>query len=323
MSFFQQLEKLLQQDGKTSSESLAELGTPFVSIGLMENHQISTTVIGSSDYNSETIFQACSISKPITALAVLKLAQQGQLNIDTSISSYLSPTQLSWISTPQTKHLIPSITLRHLLSHTSGLSTHGFPGYPSTSTTIPTTHEILTGKPPTNTLAVKLTAFPSQRFAYSGGGITVIQTILETLLSKSFPEIMQEIVLGPLKMSRSTFQFLNEMVPTEKNWAPVYYTGYQKAEPASHFWPERAAAGLWSTPHDLLLAISAVQKSLGGEEGSFLERKWAEEMLEEVGGHGIGLGWFVKSGFPRFWHLGFVYKAKTTLPTLPTYPNSL
>lgn len=111
MACFQDLETILHQNGKSVPETLAMLGTPFISMAIMEDGQISTSVIGSWKYNSKTMFQACSIFKPITALAVIKLAQQDRLNIDTSIAVYLTPTQLSWVSTPKTKYLVKSITV--------------------------------------------------------------------------------------------------------------------------------------------------------------------------------------------------------------------
>lgn len=126
MACFQDLETLLLEDGKSAPETLAMLGTPFISMAIMEDGQISTRVTGSSKYNSETIFQACSISKSITASAVIKFAQQDLLDIDTSVAAYLTSTQLLWISTLKTKHLVKSITSRMLLSHTSGLANVGF-----------------------------------------------------------------------------------------------------------------------------------------------------------------------------------------------------
>ena len=248
-------------------------------------------------FNSDTLFQACSISKAITALAVIKLCQEGRLDLDAPISQYLSPEQLSWLSTFKTRDLVSHISLRLLLSHTSGLCVHGFRGY--SKDPIPTLPQILRGDPPANNECISLFTLPGQMFAYSGGGYTVIQLILETQLQKPFHQIMDEIVLQPLKMARSTYQFLPA---DEKNYAPVYLTGKNKSVPDHHFLPESAAAGLWTTPSDLLRVIQAVQQSL--ESDGFLERKWAEIMLTEVGDNGMALGWMTKKGGVHFEHPG-------------------
>ena len=309
-----QLEKLIKAQSTQEAsvlEILIGLGTPIASVAVLDCGNVAARVIGSpkreeasSDtaetFDSNTLFQACSISKPTTALAVFKLCQEGKLGLDIPISQYLSPEQLSWISTPKTHALISQITLRLLLSHTAGLSTHGFPGY--TTAQIPTIQQILTGSPPANNEPVALNHIPGQKYSYSGGGITVIQLILETVLQKPFHQLMDETVLQPLGMTRSTYKFLPE---EEKNFAPAYLTGKKMADPDHHTVPESAAAGLWTTPSDLLKAIYAVQRSL--QSGDFLERTWARVMLTEIEENGMALGWAAKRDGTTFNHAGDNY----------------
>jgi hypothetical protein len=274
------------------------MGTPTVSVAIMDAGCITSKVLGSpTQYNNDTLFQAASISKSITALALIKLCQQGVLELDAHISSYLNQEQLSWISTPQTFALVSQITLRQLVSHTSGLSCHGFPGYPMTA--IPSLEQIFRGEAPANNEPVKMTFMPGTRFSYSGGGFTVIQHIMEVQLQKPFHQIMYETVLQPLKMTRSTFQRLPE---SEKNYAPAYWNGKTKAEPEYHILPELAAAGLWTTPSDLLKVIHAIQQSL--QEDDFIEKKWAQELLTEVEENGMALGWITEKGGNHFRHTG-------------------
>ena len=112
---------------------------------------------------------------------------------------------------------------------------------------------------------------------------------------------MDETVLQPLQMSRSTFKALDT---EEKNYAPAYMTGKNRAEVEYHFYPEIAAAALWTTPSDLLKAVRAVQKSL--VEGDFLDRKWAEIMLTPPESDGeMALGWM--KGSVYFAHSGGNY----------------
>jgi CubicO group peptidase (beta-lactamase class C family) len=163
-------------------------------------------------FDNDTLFQAASISKAMTALAVIKLCQEGKLDLDAPISQYLNSEQISWISTAKTFALVSQISLRLLLSHTSGLRVHGFEGY--TTTDIPNLPQILRGDPPANNEQISLFTLPGLGTAYSGGGFTVMQLILETHLRKPFHLVIDETVLQPLKMSRSTYKALAD---TEKN----------------------------------------------------------------------------------------------------------
>lgn len=309
---FDQLERLIGDQFPRSSvaDVLVELGTPLVSIGVLDGGDITTRILGSpkaeavkksqraaNSFNTDTLFQACSISKSISALAVFKLCQEGKLDLDTPIYRYLTPEQLSWICTPKTHGLASQITLRQLLSHTSGLAVHGFGGYRSDE--LPSLQQMLTGSPPANHAPISLVSTPGQKYSYSGGGYTVIQLILERLQRKSHYKIMNESVLQPLNMTRSTFKVLTL---DKENYAPAYLTGKVKADPDHHILPECAAAGLWTTPGDMLKAVSAIQKSL--ESDGFLERAWTEKMLEEVEDNGMALGWMAKKDGVYFYHPG-------------------
>ncbi|KAF8859953.1 beta-lactamase/transpeptidase-like protein [Acephala macrosclerotiorum] len=309
ISTIEELIKAQPTEDKSIHDILVDFGTPFFSLAVLDKGEITAKVIGCPDpegnansaiakgLDNDTIFQAASISKPITAMAVVKLCQEGKLDLDTPISKYLSQKQLTWISNPKTLPLVSHVTLRHLLSHTSGLSCHGFTGYATVP--IPTIEQILRGELPANNEKITMSVLPGQKLSYSGGGITVVQLILETCLKKPFPEIMDEMVLKPLQMTRSTFQFL---APTETNYAPAHLNGKQVATPDHYSLPESAAAGLWTTPTDLLKAIHAMQKSL--ESNDFLDRRWAREMLTENGDFGFGIGWCVKKGEVQFGHAG-------------------
>ena len=309
---FDQLESLIKEQSPRGSvaEVLVELGTPLVSVGVLEAGNIKTKILGSpkvddaktsrrpgTPFNTETMFQACSISKAITAIAVFKLCQEGKLDLDAPIYKYLAPEQLSWICTPKTHDLASQITLRQLLSHTAGLSVHGFGGYPAGD--LPTLQQQLTGAAPANNPPITVALIPGQKFCYSGGGYTVIQLILERLRRKSHYKIMHDTVLQPLGMTRSTYEVLTL---DKENYAPAYLTGKVQADPDHHSQPESAAAGLWTTPGDILKAVRAIQQSL--ESNGFLERAWAEKMLTEVEDNGVGLGWWGKKDDVYFFHPG-------------------
>src|SRR5947208_16880677 len=113
---------------------------------------------------AETLFQAGSISKPVAAMAALRLVQEGRIDLDEDVNTYLT----SW-KVPPNGPWQPRVTLRQLLSHTGGTTVHGFPGYPRGSA-VPTMRQVLDGEQPANTSAVRVNAFPGTLHRYSGGG---------------------------------------------------------------------------------------------------------------------------------------------------------
>ena len=138
-----------------------------------------------------TRFQACSISKPIAALGMLRLVDRGILDLDADINESLT----SW-RVPRNSEWQPVVTLRQLVSHSAGLTTSGFPGY-KRSDALPSTVEILNGVHPANTFGVRVDTIPGSQFRYSGGGTLAMQQLLEDVTRTPFPELMQELVLEP------------------------------------------------------------------------------------------------------------------------------
>ncbi|HEY9909415.1 MAG TPA: serine hydrolase domain-containing protein, partial [Thermosynechococcaceae cyanobacterium] len=236
---------------KNLYEQLARYHTPGISIAVINDFEIEwARGFGVCEAETtravtpDTLFQAASISKPVFALAVMRLVQEGRLNLDEDINTYLT----SWRA-PAIEDWQPRITLRQLLSHTAGLTVHGFPGYRN-SEPLPTTVQILNGEPPANTDKVEVNIIPGLHHRYSGGGTTVAQQVLVDVLGKPFPEIMRELVLDPLGMTNSTYQ-----QPLPNHWSAKAATAHLFSgiplEGKHHVYPEMAAAGLWTTAADL------------------------------------------------------------------------
>ncbi|GAB7330403.1 hypothetical protein MBLNU13_g02023t1 [Cladosporium sp. NU13] len=282
--------------------SLVKAGVPTASVALLSRGKVSTHIITMGSEDADTLYQACSISKAITGLAVAKLIDQGHLEYSTLITDHLPQEVVSLVTDSKSKHLFRHLTVSHLLSHTSGLSQHGFPGY-NVSDDLPAAYNVLAGTPPANTPMVHFTTFPGAQFSYSGGGFVILQLFLEALLLKSFASIMQATVLEPLDMTRSYFDPLPE---DETNYSEPYLTGHLKAPTGPFRFVELAAAGLWTTPSDLLKAIAAVRTSLDATQDGFLSFATAQEMLKPVqqvrGGYSIANGWFVTDN--AFGHAG-------------------
>ena len=245
----------------------------------------------------KTLFQAASISKPVAAMAVMKLVQDGKLNLNSDVNEQL----VSW-QVPQNRFTEErKVTLRNLLSHTAGMTVHGFEGY-SSDESIPTLLQILNGEQPANSDKIKVSSELNQEFKYSGGGYVAIQQLLENFTGKPFDEFMQETVFNQLEMTDSTFQ-----QPLPKVIANAAVGHNDKGKPIDgswHTYPEMAAAGLWTTPSDLAKFAIAIQESIVGKKDTILSQQIVYEMLSpQIGGW--GLGFQIPEGNPqRFAHAG-------------------
>lgn len=230
---------------------MAALHVPGVSIAVIHDGKIEwangygVVSLGGAPVTPETLFQAASISKPLTAMAVMHLVQTGKLNLDTDVNLYLKSWKIPSNSfTEKTK-----ITLRELLSHTAGMTVHGFPGYASDAT-LPTLLQVLNGAKPANSPAIYADIAPGSEWRYSGGGFVIAQQLLLDTTGKPFPAFMKETVLIPAGMSHSTYeQPLPRSRMTEA--AMPYRSNGQPTPGGPHVYPEMSAAGLWTTPSDL------------------------------------------------------------------------
>jgi CubicO group peptidase (beta-lactamase class C family) len=252
-----------------------------------------------------TLFQACSISKPVAIFAALRLVDQGVLDLDEDVNRRLKSWQL-----PPTGDWQPVVTLRHLASHSAGLTVHGFPGY-AHGKKLPTLRQILDGVPPTNTFGVRVDTVPGTQFRYAGGGTLVVQQLLEDVTGTPFRQLLQELVLRPLRMSDSDYA---QPLPEDRaDQAAVAHDGAgQPIEGRWHSYPELAAAGLWTTPSDLLTFAQAVKNSYDGVDGALLSQEIAREALTiqmpssgRIGGlDSLGLGLFLTKEGRLFGHSG-------------------
>ncbi len=214
---------------------------------------------GDSPVTTATLFQAGSISKSVSALGALRLVEQGKLALDEDVNARL----VTWKVPVNEFTREKKVTLRGLLSHTAGLTVHGFPGY-ATDDPVPTVVQILDGAKPANTKPIRVDFVPGSKWRYSGGGYTVMQQMIVDVTGKPFPQFMQEAVLGPLAMKESTFE---QPLPagTAKLTASGYYGDRSPVKGRWHIYPEMAAAGLWTTPSDLARFAIGVQEAARGQ----------------------------------------------------------
>jgi CubicO group peptidase (beta-lactamase class C family) len=239
-----------------------------------------------SPVTARTSFQGGSLAKAVTAVAVMRLADERLLSLDRDVNDYLS----TW-KVPGNGSWQPRVTLRQLLSHTAGATVQGFPGYPQ-DRPCPTLREILTGRHPANTPAVRIDRLPGTQFQYSGGGMLIVQQLLEDVLRQPFHELMNELVLVPLGMHDSTFR---QPLPQHRRTDAAYghHIGGQPVSGGWYAYPESAAAGLWSTPTDLArVAIELHEAASGG--GRLLTKTAVQPALVPQAGGPAGLGFWAE-----------------------------
>ncbi len=188
---------------------------------------------------SETVFQAASISKTLTAWGVMRLVEQGKIDLDAPAERYLTRWQL-----PSSEYDSSQVTIRRLLSHSAGLSVGGYPGI-SPELPLPSLEESLSGNYD-GARPVKIVREPGTAYQYSGGGYTLLQLVIEEVSGESFSTFMQREVLDALGMSHSSFEWRDDL-------RPATATGYnEKGQPEPNFlFTEKAAAGLYTTAPDL------------------------------------------------------------------------
>ena len=248
--------------------------------------------------NENTLFQAASISKPISALATLKLVEEGKLNLDSNINNYLTSWKLD--ENGLTDEKVPS--LRLILSHNGGISVHGFAGYKQNEK-MPSLDQVLNGEG--NSSKIMVNNIPGEHAIYSGGGYTVIQKLIEDQTGDSFEGYMKKNVLDPLTMTNSRF---SNPLPKElhKKASAAYDKDGQIIEGHWHNYPELAAAGLWTTPSDLTNYLIEIMEIYHGKKDGLLSMKMVEDMLSLQGGgyHGLGPELTDSDGTLEFGHLG-------------------
>ncbi|MED3550801.1 serine hydrolase domain-containing protein [Cytobacillus praedii] len=268
-----------------------------LSMACIEGCKVSRTeCYGLIDANSEknvdiqSIFSACSISKFLTSMLVMKLTDLCILDLDEDINEKLVSWQIPYNESNRRK----KVTLRNLLCHQSGVvdPEGSFPVLDS-KIGFPTMVQLLEGKTPYCKVPIEMNYEPESDFQYSDAGFCIIQLLIEDVTGKTFNEIMYEFIFQPLHMENSTFD-----PPNEDAVQSNFSTGHNKAgdEVCGKYpiYPYPAAAGLWTTPSDLALLVIELINSLKGASKLNLSVSKAIEMITPQGTkEWTGLGVFL------------------------------
>ena len=246
-----------------------------------------------------TLFQAGSISKSVAAVGTLRLVEQGVLKLDEDVNVKLSGWKVPENSFTQRQ----KVTLRRILSHTAGLTVHGFPGYP-VNAPLPTLIQILNGENPANTAPIVVDTVPGDNWRYSGGGYTVMQELVQEVTGEPYAGFLKRMVLDPAGMTDSSYEQPQPLSRTQRAATGTYPNG-SAVRGRWHVYPEMAAAGLWTTPTDLATFILSIENSYSGLPGGVLSQATARLMLT-VQKSGDGLGAFLEGSGQslRFSHNG-------------------
>jgi CubicO group peptidase (beta-lactamase class C family) len=275
----------------TLAELMRAKHVPAVSIAFIDNGRIDwvrsyglADVAGARSATPRTLFQAGSISKPVAATAAMAMVQDGELSLDQPVNARLKawkiPDNQFTAKTP--------VTLRMLLTHTGGLTVHGFAGYEA-GTPVPTVVQVLDGTAPANSDPIRVDMAPGTQWRYSGGGFTIAQLLMTEVSGKAFPDLLKARVLQPFGMADSTYQ---QPLPASRlAQAAVGYRPDDSAIPGlRNTYPEMAAAGLWTTPSDLARWVIAIEDADAGRSNPVLSQATTRQMLTPgLGKWGLGV----------------------------------
>lgn len=283
--------KFLDEEEELQSipSKLTEYTIPALSISVIEHGEITWSELYQNpdfatqgDLDCSTIFQAASLSKPVTFMAALRMEAAGAIDMDRDIESYLHDFQL-----PEGEQSAENpVTFRNIFSHTSGISAGGYLGYNQDSA-LPSDLDIIKGSPGVNTPPIQVVSTPNEILAYSGGGYTLAELALQDIFQTEFSQIMNQWILRPLQMKHSLF---DQPLPDSyaQRVAKGYDTNGEMIKGGWNNYPQQAAAGLWSTSQDMALFLIEIYKAYHGKSALFRQAEIEAMLDQQREGHVYG-----------------------------------
>ncbi|MEM8771630.1 MAG: serine hydrolase domain-containing protein [Pseudomonadota bacterium] len=293
-------------------DRMVHYGASAVSVAVLQAGEIVHveaigTVSAQSDKPAtpDLLFQAASISKPVSAIGAMTLVDDGRVDLDADVEDYLQ----SWSLPNDTGD---PVTLRELLSHTSGVSVPSYPGFEK-GADLPTLDDILAGAPNAYSAPV-VVAGPQGEYAYSGGGYMVAQKMIEDVAGASFSAFMAEKVFAPAGMTQSSF----DQYPDEA--AVVFGHDWRGARLKDGWqpYPQLAPAGLWTTPRDLARLMQSYFAAYRGDDTQLLSAEAARAMAVSIASDtGLGFGVDGEGAEKRLTHAGWTIGYRSYLLFYP------
>ena len=283
--------KFLQEPESYSSiaDKMAEYKIPALSLAVINQGKIewadmyqNRNFSEQQNLDSTSIFQAASLSKPVTFLAALRMHSAGEIDLDKNIQDYLKDFVI-----PQGKQSAENpITFRNIFSHTSGIRPGGYQGY-DRKEVMPTDLDILQGNEGVNTPALEVIAPPNEMLAYSGGAYTLAELALQDFFDDEFSNIMEKWILEPAGMTHS--EFTQPLAASDSSRAAKGYT--YSGDVVEGGWrnhPEQAAAGLWSNAADMAKFLIEIYNAYQGRSSIFSQSDIKSILSQERDGHVYG-----------------------------------
>lgn len=300
-------------------ETMKEENTPGLSIAYFESGELKWTkcfgVLENGTIkkvSSNSIFHACSMTKMLTAICVLKLHQDNLINIFTDINQYLN----SW-KFPYNKLIMnKEVTIADLLAHQGGVIDPYGSFKPVIDGNIPKNIEILRGQTIYNNQEVHANYVPQTKFEYSDAGYAVLEMLVEDVSGKSYSEFIEETIFTPLEL-KNTFLWINDN--KQINLCAVGHDSVGKIVQGKRaIYPNIGGASLWTTPTNFSIIILDLLKSLSNNSGIMLKQETVKLMFIPYGcvdfaGLGVFLGVYNEKPyfFSQGWGVGMQCKAFT------------
>lgn len=271
------------------TERMAEYRIPAVSLAVINKGEIEWADTYKNpnfpqvqNLDCSSVFQAASLSKPVTFLAVLRMHSAGELDLDKNIQDYLENFEL-----PQGKQTAENpVTFRNIFSHTSGINPGGYQGY-AKNVPMPSDLDILRGSEGVNTPPIEIIMHPYETLAYSGGGYTLAELALQDIYNDGFSNIMKKWILEPAGMNHS--EFTQPLLDTiSRQVAKGYTPSGAVVEGGWRNHPEQAAAGLWSNAVDMAKFLIEIYNAYNGKPSIFLQSDIESIVSQERDGHVYG-----------------------------------
>ncbi|TYS14154.1 beta-lactamase family protein [Rossellomorea vietnamensis] len=268
-----------------------------LSIALFEEGQISVIdnyglleVNSDRKVSDDTIYSACSISKFLTGMVVIKLLEERYLDLDENVNDRLVTWKVPENEYTQNK----KVTLRNLLSHQSGIKDpEGSFSKLNSNIAVPSIVELLEGKSHYCNVPIAVQFEPEREFHYSDAGYCIIQQLIEDVMKKPFYRVADEYIFKPLGME-SSFLNLTRIERKKKELSCGHNKMGELVEGKYPIYPYPAASGLWTTSLNLTLLVLELMNALKGESKIGISKSSAQEMISSQRGKSwTGLGVFL------------------------------
>jgi len=267
---------------------MAKYKTPALSVAVIHNGELDWSAawgqlqVDGARAGCDSLFQAGSLAKPVTLLAALRMQQEGLIDFDKNIETYLSSYHL-----PAGRQTDASpVTFRNLFAHSAGITPGGYDGY-AQGQPVPTDQQTVRAEAPSNSRKVEVLNAPNTSLAYSGGGYTVIEIALQDRLRQPFEQVMREWVISPVGMKQADFTQPPPASSYQRS-ARGYQTDGSGVPGGWHNHPEQAAAGLWATASDMAAFLLEIHRGYNGKSKVFTQASIRELLEKPIDGHAYG-----------------------------------